>query len=314
VAQSALAPVVRDRALDIFDRLARAEARLHGTSVEEVMFHEVGAIDAIVDIVGNAAALTWLAPGSVSAAAVTMGSGSVRCAHGLLPVPSPAALEILREAGGVMVGGTLARELCTPTGAAVLASAVTAWTALPAGVAVAVGHGAGDQELPDRPNVVRVVAVRRPAAPLAGETLHCVETNLDDMNPELCEHVSALLMAAGAVDVWWTPVVMKKSRPAVQLSALVDEGRLEAICAAVLRETTALGVRFAPVSRRVLARRQVAVETAYGPVEVKEGLWAGEVINAAPEYEACRAAALRLGVPLKRIYAAALAAWHARRS
>ncbi|MEP6866249.1 MAG: LarC family nickel insertion protein, partial [Deltaproteobacteria bacterium] len=172
------------RSLDIFDRLAKAEAKLHGTTVEQVEFHEVGAIDSIVDVVGTAAALAWLAPSGVTCAGVAMGHGTLKSAHGVLPVPAPAALEVLREAGGVMTDGGLARELCTPTGAAILAASVTSWTAAPTGRAIAVGWGAGDLDFADRPNVVRAV-LSEPGS-LRSETVWQIEANIDDMTGELC--------------------------------------------------------------------------------------------------------------------------------
>lgn len=308
---------VARRALDMFERVARAEARLHGTILAEVAFHELGAIDSIADIVGTAAGLAFLAPVAVTAASVAMGHGSVGTAHGVLPVPSPAALEILRAAGGVTSDGGVARELCTPTGAAILAHAVTAWTPMPALVPVAVGHGAGDAELPDRPNVLRLV-VGRPLGPGAdhvatssGEDLvvYRVEANVDDMSPEICQHAAEAIFAAGALDVWWSAISMKKSRPALLLGALAPAAALDAVQRAVLTQTTSIGVRFDRVARRVLDRGHATVATRFGPIPVKLAMLDGDVVNAAPEYEACRAAALAHGAPLKDVFAAAVAAW-----
>jgi uncharacterized protein (TIGR00299 family) protein len=301
----------RRRALDIFDRLARAEAKLHGKTVDDVAFHEVGAIDSIVDIVGTAAALDWLAPASVSCASVAMGHGTLKCAHGILPVPAPAALEVLREAGGVMADGGVARELCTPTGAAILAATVTAWTAAPAGKPVAVGWGAGDAELADRANVLRVVAMEVAAARTGA--VWQVDANIDDMSPELCAPAADAVFAAGALDVWWTPITMKKGRPALTLSALVEDAAKDAVIAAILRETTTIGVRYALLQRTVLARKTVEVVTRFGPIPVKVALDGDAVRNAAPEYEACAAAARQFNVPVKTVYAAAIMAYEAGR-
>jgi pyridinium-3,5-bisthiocarboxylic acid mononucleotide nickel chelatase len=306
-----LAGDVRARALDMFDRVARAEARLHGSTVEDVAFHEVGAIDSIVDIVGTAAALAWLAPTAVTCTSVAMGHGTLRCAHGVLPVPAPAALEILRDAGGVMADGGLPRELCTPTGAAILAHAVTAWAPMPAGTPLAIGWGAGDIDLPDRANVLRAV-VLRPAA--EATSLYRIEANIDDMSPELCAHAADAAFAAGAVDVWWTPITMKKGRPALLVTALAPTAARDAVATALLRETTSLGVRFDAVERRTLDREVIPVATAYGAIDMKVGRDGGAVVNAAPEFESCRAAAVRTGAPLKAVYAAAIAAWDARKS
>lgn len=313
-----LDPAVVARALDMFERVARAEALLHGTTVDQVAFHEVGAMDSIVDIVGTAAALAWLAPASVSAVSVAMGHGSLRCAHGVLPVPAPAALEILREAGGVMADGGLARELCTPTGAAILAAAVTHWAPMPPLVPVAVGYGAGDAVLPDRANVLRVIIGRpaagqpdmAPSAPvdIAPDRLWRVEANIDDMSPELCAHAAERAFAAGAVDVWWTPIVMKKGRPALMLAALAPDPALAAVSEAMLRETSTIGVRFDRVSRRVLERRIAHVDTVYGRLPVKIALLDGDVVNIAPEHDPCAAAARDHGVALKQVLAAVVAA------
>jgi hypothetical protein len=314
IADAKLTAGTRERALDIFDRLARAEAKLHGTTVEAVAFHEVGAIDSIVDVVGTAAALDWLRPASVTCASIAMGHGTLTSAHGILPVPAPAALEVLRDAGGVMTDGGVARELCTPTGAAILAATVTSWTAAPLGRAIAVGWGAGDMDLADRPNVVRVVAIATDATaqPRPAETVWQIDANLDDMSPELCGPAAEAVFAAGALDVWWTPITMKKGRPALTLSALVELGARDAVIAAILRETTTIGVRYAPRERVVLARRNVAVDTPYGPIAIKEALDGDRVLNAAPEFEACAEAARRAGAPIKVVYAAAIAAYQAR--
>jgi len=315
IAEAALAAGTKRRALDIFDRLARAEAKLHGTTVDEVVLHEVGAIDSVVDVVGTAAALDWLGPGSVSCASVAMGHGTITCAHGVLPVPAPAALEILREAGGVMADGGLARELCTPTGAAILAATVTSWTAAPAGRPIAVGWGAGDAELADRANVLRVVALDAGAAPRAAHTdsVWQVDANLDDMSPELCGPASEAVFAAGALDVWWTPITMKKGRPALMVSALATTEARDAVAAAILRETTTIGVRYAVRERTILARSIREVATPYGAIPVKVAADGDTILNAAPEFEACVAAARRHGVPVKLVFAAAQAAFEATR-
>ncbi len=311
ITRAALTEGTRTRALDIFDRLARAEAKLHGTSVDEVTFHEVGAIDSIVDVVGTAAALDWLAPASVTCASVAMGHGTLTCAHGVLPVPAPAALEVLREAGGVMADGGVATELCTPTGAAILAAAVTRWAAAPIARPLAVGWGAGDTDLADRANVLRLT-VMAPAAGLA-QTVWQIDANIDDMSPELTGAATDALFAAGALDVWWTPITMKKGRPALTLSALAEAARRDDVIGAILRETTTIGVRDAELNRTVLAREIVEVDTRYGRIPVKLAMEGDAVRNVAPEYDACAAAAREHGVPVKLVFAAALAAYDARR-
>jgi uncharacterized protein (TIGR00299 family) protein len=315
IAGAELTAGARRRALDIFDRIARAEARLHGKTVDDVVFHEVGAIDSVVDVVGTAAALDWLDPASVSCSSVAMGHGTLTCAHGVLPVPAPAALEVLREAGGVMADGGLARELCTPTGAAILAATVTHWTAAPSGRPLAVGWGAGDAELADRANVLRAVVLDpEPAGPAAvGDGVWQIDANLDDMSPELCGPASDAVFAAGALDVWWTPITMKKGRPALMISALATAETRGAVAAAILRETTTIGVRYAARERRVLARSIREVATPYGAIPVKVARDGATIMNAAPEFEACVAAARRHDVPVKLVFAAAQAAFEATR-
>jgi pyridinium-3,5-bisthiocarboxylic acid mononucleotide nickel chelatase len=324
IARATLSEGTRARALDIFDRIARAEAKLHGTSLDEVTFHEVGAIDSIVDIVGTAAALDWLAPASVSCASVAMGHGTLTCAHGVLPVPAPAALEVLREAGGVMADGGVATELCTPTGAAILAATVTQWGTAPVARPVAVGWGAGDNDLADRANVLRLVVVdpaRRSesgalySGPVAAraETIWQIDANIDDMSPELTGAASEALYAAGAIDVWWTPITMKKGRPALTLSALAETAKRDDVIAALLRETTTIGVRYAEMQRTVLERRMVEVDTRFGRIPVKVAMDGNRVVNAAPEYEACVAAARVHNAPVKLVFSAALAAYDAQR-
>jgi uncharacterized protein (TIGR00299 family) protein len=297
----------RRRAIDIFDRIARAEAKLHGSTFEDVSFHEVGAIDSIVDVVGTAAALDWLSPSSVSCASVAMGHGTIHCSHGLLPVPAPAALEVMREAGGVMADGGLPRELCTPTGAAILASAVTIWGAPPTGRPIGVGWGAGDADLADRANVLRATVVARFVS--SPDAIWQIDANVDDMSSELCAPALEAIFAAGAIDAWWTPITMKKGRPALTLSALSTLDKRTAVITAILRETTTIGVRYAQLERTTLDRTFVDVSTRFGTIPMKVARDGNVIVNAAPEYEACATAAKEHDVPVKLVYAAALAAF-----
>jgi uncharacterized protein (TIGR00299 family) protein len=306
---SGLSDDVKARALAIFDRVADVEARLHGVSVADVAFHEVGAVDSIVDIVGTAAALAWLRPSQVVARRVPLGGGYIDTAHGRLPVPTPATLEILRgcevEAGGE-------HELTTPTGAAIVAAAVSRFGALPPVEVLGVGWGAGDRQLPDRPNLLRLVAGRPAASESTTERLIVLECNVDDMSPELTEPLLEAVFAAGALDAWFTPIVMKKGRPALLVSALASPTTRAAVEAALFAESTTIGVRAREVDRTALERRFVEVQTPYGAVPVKVAGPSGEVYNAAPEYEACRRLAKASGVPVKVVYAAALAAFYRR--
>jgi uncharacterized protein (DUF111 family) len=222
-------------------------------------------------------------------------------------VPAPASLEVLREAGGIMADGGVPRELCTPTGASILAATVTAWAPAPAGKPIAIGWGAGDSDLADRANVLRVTAMA--VATAATHAVWQIDANLDDMSPELCAPAAEAIFAAGALDVWWTPITMKKGRPALTLSALAEDAAREPVIAAILRETTTIGVRYAQLQRTVLARKTVEVATRFGPIPVKVALDGDAVRNAAPEYEACAAAAKKFSVPEKTVYAAAIMAY-----
>ncbi|MCP4446008.1 MAG: nickel pincer cofactor biosynthesis protein LarC [Myxococcales bacterium] len=306
---SSLAPGVVKLSLAIFDKVAEAEARMHGMTLQNVAFHEVGAIDSIVDVIGCAAALHWLSPSSVSSSPVAMGKGVVKCAHGILPVPSPAAVEILRKAKAPVSDGGLAIELCTPTGAAILASVVTQWGSMPEMVPESIGYGSGDLELPDRPNVVRVI-LGEPSSGTSAKSDVVIEisANIDDMSPELCDFAMEQLVEAGALDVWWTPITMKKGRPALGLGVLCTESAQSEVTAAIFRETTSIGVRYRRMERTVLLRSITKVETKYGTVAVKVAREGKTIVNAAPEYEDCRALAVAKGVSLKLVFAAAVAA------
>lgn len=316
--QAGLLPDVLQRSLEMFDRIAQVEARLHGVAVADVAFHEVGALDSIVDIVGVAAALSWLRPARVVSRSVALGGGTVWSAHGRLPVPAPATLALLTPCGAPVESGGAQVELTTPTGAAILAAHVSAWGAVPKMQVLAVGHGAGTRELPDRPNLLRVFAgLEGTATGAAGPGAHperCVviEANIDDMSPQLFEPLLEGLLQAGARDVWLVPVHMKKGRPGVIVGVLCDPGLRPVLAARLLRESTTLGVRAYEVERSILLREHVTVSTPFGAVAVKIGRdpQTGEVWNVAPEYEVCRERARATGAPLKEVIAAATAAYY----
>jgi uncharacterized protein (TIGR00299 family) protein len=279
-----------------------------------VAFHEVGAIDSIVDIVAAAAALDWLRPVRITSRPVPLGHGSVSTAHGLLPVPTPATLELL--AGAPVEDGGAAFELTTPTGAAILAASVERWGLLPPLRLAAVGWGAGERELPDRPNLLRVV-LGEPAGEAwrtsgaGGESCLVIEANVDDTSPELLAPLVGELIAAGARDAWIGPVLMKKGRPGFIVSALCDPTGRDAVERALFRGSSTIGVRRHAVERTVLPRRIIDVETPWGAVPVKVA-GEGDDENVAPELEACRRLATERGVPLKRVYAEAIAAFYRR--
>ena len=300
---------VRARALDIFQRLALAESRMHGISIEEVSFHEVGALDALVDVVGAAVALEWVSPLHVVSRPVAVGEGGfVRCAHGVLPVPSPATLAILERSE--ICGGGVEAELCTPTGAAIVAHAVDRFGPLPAGELLRVGYGSGDMELADRPNHLRLMAIgsRSTTAAESESCAELIEANVDDMSAEIVAYVVESLLAAGARDAWCTPIVMKKGRSAVTIAALC-EGDSSRVRETLLRESTSFGLRRTMLKRDVVERRFVNVTTPFGAIPVKQGFWRGARVVAAPEYDACCDAAQKHQVPLKEVFASAMSAF-----
>jgi len=301
---STLADRVRERALRTFQKLAEAESRVHGEPVETIHFHEIGAVDAIVDIVGTAICLEMLGVEAVYASPLHIGAGTVQTAHGRLPVPAPATVELLR--GVPVYGRDVEAELVTPTGAALLAAAEASFGDAPPMRIERVGYGAGSRDLPWA-NLLRVTVGRAGEQGGGGREL-VVEANIDDMNPEWYERVFERLFEAGAMDVYLTPIQMKRNRPAVTLSLMVEESKLEGALEILFAETTTIGVRMHPVERRKLDREERSVETAYGPVRVKIARWRGRVTNAAPEYRDCLRIANERGVPLKEIYQAALTA------
>lgn len=301
IAASTLPAAVKERSTAIFRRLAAAEAKVHGTTVDKVHFHEVGAVDAIVDIVGAAYGLHYLGIERVFASKVYTGSGFVQCDHGRMPVPAPATAELL--CGIPHLPGDVEKELTTPTGAAILAEITASFGAPPGGFSCElIGYGAGSWDLP-QPNVLRVCLGTLEAAP-AREEVVLLEANLDDFSPQVVAYSAECLLRGGALDVWTTPVVMKKGRSAVVLSALCHPDRQGQLEEVFFQETSTLGVRATVLQRRVAQRRLQTVETPWGTIRFKVG-----DANAMPEYEDCRRAAQEHGVPLKEVQQAAWLAY-----
>ncbi|MBE3069749.1 MAG: nickel pincer cofactor biosynthesis protein LarC [Planctomycetes bacterium] len=297
----------------VFRRLAAAEAKVHGSTPEEVHFHEVGAVDSIVDIVGVCAGLAMLGVERIVASPLPLGSGFVEMAHGRLPVPAPAVVELMR--GVPTAECDEPGELTTPTGAAILVTLAERFGPMPPMVIEAVGYGAGARQGPRTPNVVRVVLGQSvDGAAAEGDTAWLLEANIDDATGETLGAATQALLDAGALDVWLTPVTMKKGRPGVVLACLAADGALEAVEAAVFRETTTFGVRRTRVQRTKLAREHVEVATPFGPVRVKVGRRAGALVTASPEYEDCLRLAREHGMPFRQVYDAARAAWETGRS
>jgi len=305
---SSLSPGVKALARRIFLRLAEAEAEVHRSTLDSVAFHEVGAVDAIVDIVGAAACFDYLGA-DVVASPLPMGRGSVLCQHGVLPLPAPATVACLRGVPTVDAG--IEAELVTPTGAAIVASVAREYQAWPSFTPDRIGWGFGTRVLPDRLNALRVILGGARAQPEAAPAAtHVVlEANIDDMTGELAAHALQSLLASGALDVWATPIVMKKGRPALTLSLICERGAEQRLAEALLRETSSIGVRHSLVSRTERPRRVALVDTEFGviPVKVSEGPYGPARLK--PEFDACAAAAEAAGVPVASVIAAALAAY-----
>lgn len=293
---------VRERALETFELLARAEAKVHGVPRDEVHFHEVGAVDAIVDIVGAAAALEHIAPERVVTSAIPTGRGETSSEHGIIPVPGPAVIELL---GGAILYGAGEGELVTPTGAAILAAASHSFGPLPQMRLQASGYGAGSRDLPTA-NVLRVLMGQSVGSGPAGTAAALIETNIDDMSPELVAHALQILLDEGASDAWLTPIVMKKGRPAWTLSVLAPPPMVESLLETLYRETTTFGARVTEVHKDELERAWQEVEVAGATVRLKVGTRGGRPVTMSPEHEDARRAAFGTGKPLKAVYEEAM--------
>jgi uncharacterized protein (TIGR00299 family) protein len=307
----------REFAMAVFERLARAEARVHGTDVAAVHFHEVGALDAIADVTGCALALhslDLLGPAARVVSPVAVGSGTVQAGatpagHGPLPVPAPATLELLIEAAAPLRSHPAQLELCTPTGAALLATLATSWGPVPDCVPLAAGTGAGSADPQGHPNVLRVLVGEATAAAGWALTDMCrVDATVDDLDPRLWPDILEALRGIGAADAWCTPALMRKGRPGQVLSAIADADRVDAVCRAVFELTTTLGLRVSAVQRRSLRRDQVGVRVSGEQISVKRGHLGDRVITVQPEYDDVRAAAARAGRPIADVLAEARAA------
>jgi uncharacterized protein (TIGR00299 family) protein len=294
---AALSVAVKDRAVQIFTRLAEAEARVHNEPVDHVHFHEVGALDAIVDVVGAAICFDALQIDRFICSPLHVGSGMVKMAHGQFPVPPPAVTELLR--GVPFYATDIKGELLTPTGAAIITTVCSEYGPVPRITTEASGYGAGTREYPDFPNVLRVLVGETENTGAIDERLWMLETNLDDASPQIIGHVMERVLESGALDCFFTPAQMKKNRPGVLLSVLCGPGEKETVMKLLFTETTTLGIRSYEVTRRALQRSVVRVETPYGPIDVKVAHLDGRVVNEMPEFEQCRQAAANANVPLK---------------
>jgi uncharacterized protein (TIGR00299 family) protein len=309
LSRSTLAADVKDRASALFRRLAEAEATVHGTRPEEVHFHEVGAVDSIVDIVGGVVGLAWLRADRFVASPLNVGTGTVTMSHGTFSVPPPATASLVK---GVPVYGAGEGELLTPTGALLVTGHATSYGPLPMLKIEGIGYGAGSRQTPGRPNALRlIVGDDTIAADSSGVVV--LEAEVDDTSPQLLGPLIDQILASGALDAYYTGIQMKKGRPGVLITVLAEPARREALEELLFRETTTLGVRRQIWERTVLDREIVSVETPYGTVGVKVGRRGSVVYNAQPEFDDCERAARTRGVPVKEVWAAAVAAYRSRK-
>ncbi len=309
IESSGLSPWVKQRSIEAFRRLAEAEGMIHGRPTEEVHFHEVGAIDSIVDIVGCMIATEEILPARILSSPVNVGGGTLECRHGIYPVPGPAAQELLK--GIPTFSNAVQGELTTPTGATLLATLVQEFTARPLMKIQRTGYGAGTRETPGNANVLRATIGEAWShdAISPDDQVAVIEATIDDMNPQIYGYFQEKALAAGALDVYLTPIQMKKNRPAVKLTVVCAIGQIDALSGLIFRETTTIGIRYTFAQRKTLKREFRRVQTQYGDVTIKIAFMEGERMNFVPEYDDCHRLAAEKGVALKEVLAAATRAF-----
>ena len=304
---STLSKDIKLKGLHIFRRLFEAEARVHGGKFDEVHLHELGAIDCIVDIFGSLIGLDILGIDTIYSSALNLGSGSIKSEHGLLPVPAPASVELLK--GIPVYSSGVQFELTTPTGAVLMSSLASGFGPVPDMKILKAGVGAGDKDFREQPNILRIFIGEKTENKQGSgdrrqgteEAITVIETNIDDMNPQVYEYVMEKMLKAGALDVFLTQIIMKKGRPGIKLSVLCNEDRKDAMSEIILKETTSIGLRFYRADRKTLQRDIVLLDTQYGRVRVKKSLLGKEIQKASPEYEDCRKIAKKFNIPLLEV-------------
>jgi uncharacterized protein (TIGR00299 family) protein len=306
IERSGLSRDGKDRARYLFQRLAEAEAAIHDMPVERVHLHEVGALDSIVDIVGTVFGLEWLGASQVICSPVNVGSGVVQCAHGTFPVPAPATARLLH--GAPVYAGAVASELTTPTGALIATSYATGYGPLPVMKVQQIGYGAGDKDFKGHPNVFRLL-VGDTAGGTKTEAIVEIQCEIDDMNPQLFGPLMDRLHQAGALDVFYSPVQMKKNRPGTLVTVLATPERRQEISGILFAETTTIGVRYREMQRECLERELLTVDTPIGAIRFKVARSEGRILNASPEFEDCVRVAAERRLPVKEVQAVALKAW-----
>ncbi len=303
IEKSDLPQIVKFNSIEIFQRIGKVEAKVHGTTINKIHFHEVGAIDSIIDIVGGSLAVNLLDPDLIISSPINTGEGVVKCDHGILPVPAPATLELLK--GIPCYSSGVKKELTTPTGAAFIGHFAGEFGSLPNMDVLSTGYGAGTHEIKNTPNLLRVVLGKSEEL-YHHRSMKVIETNIDDMNPEFYDYVIDQLFKVGAVDVFFAPINMKKNRPGILLSVITSTEYFDSVVRVILEETSTLGVRHYDVGRVALPRKQKIIMTPFGKVRVKIGGLNESTRSISPEYEDCRKIALKKEIPVKRVYDEAL--------
>ncbi len=306
IERSALTREGKDRAIHLFRRLGEAEAAIHNMSLDEIHLHEVGALDSIIDIVGVVYGMDWLGADRVVASPLNVGSGTVKCAHGTFPVPAPATARLLQ--GVPVYAGAVSAELVTPTGALIVTAYADSFERLPAMRVESIGYGAGDRDFAGNPNVLRIL-VGEADASVSAERVVVLESEIDDMNPQLFGPLMERLHQAGALDVFYAPVQMKKNRPGTLVTVIARPEHRESLSGLLFAETTTIGVRYHEMQRDCLERDVRSIATPVGPIRIKIARRAGRVLNASPEFEDCAKAAAEHGLPIKDVQAMATKAW-----
>jgi len=290
---------IKDFSKKIFKELARIEAKIHGKSIEEIHFHELSGLDSIIDVIGSVIGIKKLGIEAVYSSKIHVGTSFVKCQHGILPIPAPATLELLK--GIPIYSKGIEAELTTPTGAAILKNLSKGFGVMPEMKVNKIGYGAGSREL-EIPNLLRVYVGEAKDAGYEEDEVILIEANLDNMNPELFEYTCEMLLKKGILDVFMTPIFMKKNRPGTMLSILTAPEKLDEILSTIFTETTTLGVRIHRLERKKLEREIISVNTRFGDIKVKIGRIKGKIKNISPEYESCKEIAVKQGIPLKEVY------------
>ena len=298
ISQSKLNSTVKSNSIEIFKRIAKVEAQIHNTTIQKIHFHEIGGIDSIIDIVGGVWAIESLNLDTIKSSPLNVGEGFVDCAHGRLPVPAPATLKLLK--GIPVFSNGVKAELTTPTGAAMIGFYAEKFESIPTMTITSEGYGAGSRVIPKLPNLLRVLVGNIAVGEI--NNLVMIETNIDDMNPEIFETVMESLFSAGALDVYFSAIIMKKNRPATKISVLVECGSKEKLSKILLTETSSFGVRFYSVDRLILYREIKKLKTPYGLIKIKLGKLDGKIVQASPEFEDCKKLSRAKKLPAKKIY------------